>query len=71
MDAMDAPPEQLIAEMNRRRQWKVLGALGGLVVALGALFAAALAMYSDDPTELRPTTAQPAALKPAPSVAER
>lgn len=61
-----AQPEQMIAELNRSRQLKRLGALGGLIVALGALFAAALAMYSDDPTEgLQPTTLQPAALKPA------
>ena len=68
MNASDAqaPPEQLIAELNRRRNLKLWGALGGLVVALGALFAAALLMYSDDPTEgLQPTTLQPAALQPA------
>ncbi|MEY2935090.1 MAG: hypothetical protein RL033_5839 [Pseudomonadota bacterium] len=51
MDAMDAQalPEQLIAELNRRRQWKLVGALGGLVVAFGVLFFAAMAMYSKDP----------------------
>jgi hypothetical protein len=63
-----AMPEQLIADMNRRRNLKLAGALGGLVLALGALFAAALLMYSDDPTEgLQPTTLQPAALQPAPT----
>ena len=51
MDAMDgqALPEQLIAELNRRRNWKVAGALGGVVVALGALFLIATAMNSKDP----------------------
>lgn len=51
MDAMDAQalPEQLIAELNRRRYWKMAGALGGLVLALGVLFFAAMAMYSTDP----------------------
>ncbi len=51
MNAMDgqALPEQLIAELNRRRQWTRLGALGGLVLALGVLFFAAMAMYSTDP----------------------
>jgi hypothetical protein len=68
MDATDAQaqPEQMIAELNRRRQLKMFGAIGGLIVALGALFGAALAMYSEDPTELEPTTLPPAALKPAP-----
>jgi len=61
MDA-EAPPEQLIAEMNRRRHWKMLGAIGGLVIALGALFAAALAMYSEDVGGLSPA---------APAYAER
>lgn len=51
MSAMDgqALPEQLIAELNRRRNWKMAGALGGLVLAFGALFFAAMAMYSTDP----------------------
>jgi uncharacterized membrane protein YebE (DUF533 family) len=51
MDAMDgqALPEQLIAELNRRRYWKMAGALGGLVLAFGVLFFAAMAMYSTDP----------------------
>ena len=44
-----APPEQLMAELNRRRHWKMLGAIGGLVLAVGAAFAIALAIYSDDP----------------------
>lgn len=66
MDAMDAQPEQLVAEMNRRRQQKMFGALGALLLGLGALFAAALAMYADDPAELAPTTLPPQALQPAP-----
>lgn len=51
MDAMDGQvlPEQLIAQLNRRRYWKLAGALGGLVVVLGVLFFTAMAMYSSDP----------------------
>ena len=45
-----AQPEQLIAELNRRRHWKLFGAVGGLILALGVLFSAALAMYSEHPT---------------------
>jgi hypothetical protein len=58
----DALPEQLIAELNRRRHWKMFAAIGGLVIALGALFAAALAMYSEEVGGLPP---------PAPALAER
>ncbi|MEO8184482.1 MAG: hypothetical protein ABI895_37205 [Deltaproteobacteria bacterium] len=66
MHATDAEalPEQLIAEMNRRRHWKMFGAIGGLVIALGALFAAALAMYSEEVGGVQ----SPA---PAPALAER
>jgi hypothetical protein len=51
MHAIDAQaaPEQLIAELNRRRHWKMFAAISGLVLALGALLAATLAMYSDEP----------------------
>jgi hypothetical protein len=64
MHAIDAQavPEQLIAELNRRRHWKMVGALSALVLALAALFAATMAMYSDDPAS---SLQQPA------SVAER
>jgi hypothetical protein len=50
MYALDeqAPPEQLIAELHRRRHWKMFGAIAGVVIALGALFGAALAMYSEE-----------------------
>jgi hypothetical protein len=50
MPATDAyaQPEQLIAALNRSRHWKLFGAVGGLVLALGVLFAAAIAMYSED-----------------------
>ena len=80
MHAIDAQavPEQLIAELNRRRHWKMFAAITGLILALGALFAATMAMYSDDratslqPTSLQPTSLQPASLQPAPAaVAER
>jgi hypothetical protein len=54
-----AQPEQLIAELNRKRHWKLFGAVGGLILALGALFSAALAMYSEHPTPPpAPDTAQ-------------
>jgi hypothetical protein len=68
MHAMDAQalPEQLIAELNRRRHWKMFGAIAGLVVALGVLFAAALAMYSEQPSSPSPSTS----MSP-PAVAER
>ena len=65
MLAIDAQavPEQLIAELNRRRHWKMFAAISGLILALGALFAAALAMYSEQPGS---------SLQPAPAaVAER
>jgi len=63
MHAMDAQalPEQLIAELNRRRHWKMFGAIGTLVIALGTLFAAALAMYSEKvggPQSPAPTSAE-------------
>ena len=65
MLAIDAQavPEQLIAELHRRRHWKMFAAISGLILALGALFAAALAMYSEQPGS---------SLQPAPAaVAER
>lgn len=65
MHAIDAQavPEQLIAELNRRRHWKMFAAISGLILALGALLAATLAMYSDEPGS---------SLPPAPaSIAER
>ncbi|HEU4579783.1 MAG TPA: hypothetical protein VFS67_16100 [Polyangiaceae bacterium] len=65
MHAIDAQavPEQLIAELNRRRHWKMFGAIAGIVVALAALFAATMAMYSDKPgSSLQP---------PPASIAER
>jgi hypothetical protein len=40
MHAIDAQavPEQLIAELNRRRHWKMFGAIAGIVVGRGAGF---------------------------------
>lgn len=65
MHAIDAQavPEQLIAELNRRRHWKMFAAISGLILALGALLAATMAMYSDEPGSSLPS--------PAASVAER
>ena len=60
MHAIDAQavPEQLIAELNRRRHWKMFAAISGLILALGALLAATLAMYSDEPgSSLQPPPA--------------
>lgn len=70
MHAIDAQavPEQLIAELNRRRHWKMFAAITGLILALGALLAATMAMYSDDPAS---TLQSPPAQPPPPSVAER
>jgi hypothetical protein len=70
MHAIDAQavPEQLIAELNRRRHWKMFAAISGLILALGALLAATLAMYSDEPgSSLQP----PAAGMAAASIAQR
>ena len=70
MHAIDAqaPPEQLMAELNRRRHWKMLGAIGGLVLAVGVAFAIALAIYSDDPAASSSPSMSPT---PAPTVAGR
>jgi hypothetical protein len=43
-----AQPEQLVAAMNRSRHWKVVAAIGGLILALTVLFAATVALYSDE-----------------------
>jgi len=65
MSAVDAQvqPEQLIAAMNRSRHWKVLGAVGGLILALVVLFGATMAMYSDEPN-MDPPPAVPMSLSP-------
>jgi hypothetical protein len=47
----------LIAELNRRRHWKMFAAIAGVVLALSALFAAALAMYSEEVSGLPPSAA--------------
>jgi hypothetical protein len=63
--AVDAQvqPEQLIAAMNRSRHWKVLGAVGGLILALVVLFGATMAMYSDEPN-MDPPPRVPTSLTP-------
>jgi len=65
MSAVDAQaqPEQLIAEMNRNRHYKVLGAIGGLILALVVLFGATMAMYSDEPN-MQPPPPVPMSLTP-------
>ena len=54
-----ASPEEAIAALNRRRILKTAGVLGGLVLALGIMFAAAAAMYSAEPTGLKPIPGAP------------
>ena len=51
---MDMGPEEVIAVLNRRRQLKAIGVLGGIILAVGIMIAAAAAMYSDEPTGLKP-----------------
>lgn len=55
----DLSPEEAIASLNRRRVLKTVGVLGGLVLALGILFAAAAAMYSGEPTGSKPVPGAP------------
>jgi hypothetical protein len=43
---VDREPEQMIAALNRRRQLKTVGVVGGLVLALAVMIAASAAMYS-------------------------
>lgn len=51
MSAIDpsAEPEQVIAELKRRRRLSVMVALGGIAVGLGTLLTATWAMYTKDP----------------------
>jgi hypothetical protein len=41
-----AEPEVMIAELNRKRQLKLIAAIGGVTLALGGLLFAAAAMYN-------------------------
>ena len=50
----DMGPEEVIAVLNRRRHMKAIGVLGGIVLAVGIMIAAAAAMYSEEPTGLKP-----------------
>jgi len=56
---VDLSPEEAIASLNRRRTVKTAAVLGGLILALGIMFAAAAAMYSKEPTGAKPTPAAP------------
>ncbi|HKO91068.1 MAG TPA: hypothetical protein VJU61_07950 [Polyangiaceae bacterium] len=60
MSDVDAqvPPEQMVADMNRSRHWKVFGAIGGLILALVLLFGATMAMYNDERATERPSQVQ-------------
>jgi hypothetical protein len=51
---MDMGPEEVIAVLNRRRHLKAIGVLGGIILAVGIMIAAAAAMYSEEPTGLKP-----------------
>ncbi len=61
-----AEPEVMIAELNRKRQLRTLAAVGGLTVALGALFFAAAAMYNDEPDAAKTPAVEIKALQPSP-----
>ncbi len=50
----DMGPEEVIAVLNRRRHLKAIGVLGGIILAVGIMIAAAAAMYSQEPTGLKP-----------------
>ena len=49
-------PEEVIAVLNRRRNLKTIGVLGGIILAVGIMIAAAAAMYSEEPTGAKPTS---------------
>ena len=51
---IDMGPEEMIAVLNRRRLLKTIGVLGGIILAVGIMIAAAAAMYSEEPTGLKP-----------------
>ena len=55
----DSSPEEVIAILNRRRHMKAIGALGGIILAIGIMIAAAAAMYSGEPTGVKPAPASP------------
>ncbi len=52
-----ADPEGMIAALNRQRHVKVFVAVGGLIVALGVLLMASVAMYADEPEAAKPVPA--------------
>lgn len=47
-------PEEVIAVLNRRRHLMAAAVLGGIVLAIGIMIAAAAAMYSEEPTGAKP-----------------
>jgi hypothetical protein len=55
----DGTPEEVIANLVRRRQMKTVGVLVGLILAVGVMIAAAAAMYSEEPTGVEPAPAAP------------
>ena len=58
-----AAPEEMIANMKRKRVYATWVAVGGIAVALAVLFSATAAMFSKDP--LRELQTEKAALTPA------
>ena len=54
MDRLD-DPELIGAELNRRRHLMAWYIIGGIVLAVGVLFAATVAMYSDGPEAAKVT----------------
>ena len=55
----DDTPEHVIEVLNRRRHMKAIGVLGGIIVAIVVMIAAAAAMYSKDYTGGKPAPAAP------------
>jgi hypothetical protein len=55
----DGSPEEVIASLVRRRQLKTVGVLAGLILAVGIMIAAAAAMYSEEPTGVKPVPGAP------------
>lgn len=50
----DSSPEEVIAILNRRRHMMAIGVLGGIILAVGIMIAAVAAMYSGEPTGVKP-----------------
>jgi hypothetical protein len=52
-------PEEAIAALNRQRHVKTAAVLGGVLLAVAVMVAAAAAMYSEEPTGATPVEVVP------------